>query len=74
MKLVIVVFLVGVLSALAGAGYFMLRRPGEGNDKQDPRSMAWALALRVALSVCIFVMVLLAWWAGWIKPTGLPVS
>jgi hypothetical protein len=73
MKWFIALALVGVLAALASAGVFMLRRrdevgPGHGADKR----MARALAVRVGLSVAIFLIVLLAWWMGWITPTGVP--
>ncbi|MFI4932757.1 MAG: DUF2909 family protein [Burkholderiales bacterium] len=36
--------------------------------------MARALALRVLLSIALFVFILLAWQLGWIQPSGLPVS
>jgi O-antigen/teichoic acid export membrane protein len=72
MKIVIVVFLVLVLAALGGAGFFMLRRkPDEG--KTDKR-MARALAVRVGLSVTLFLLILLAYALGWIHPTGIPVG
>ncbi|MBL8326489.1 MAG: DUF2909 domain-containing protein [Rubrivivax sp.] len=76
MKFVIVIALLGIVGALAGAGTFMLRRrphlpePGAEPD----RKMARALALRVALSVAIFLLVLLSWWFGWVRPGGLPVG
>lgn len=72
MKIVMVSMLFFVLAALAGAGVFMLRRPkdGEGTDRQ----MARALALRVGLSVALFLLVLLGWAMGWIRPTGLPTG
>jgi hypothetical protein len=73
MKFVIVLFLVGVLAALAGAGYFMLRRRPHQSG-QESKAMARALAMRVALSVCIFLLVMLAWSQGWIKPTGVPLN
>jgi hypothetical protein len=72
MKAVIVVMLVAVLCALAGAGLFMLRR----GDPNKPRGnhMARALALRVALSVALFLFILLSWHMGWVKPTGIPAG
>jgi hypothetical protein len=36
--------------------------------------MARALAVRVGLSVSVFLLVLLAWYMGWIKPSGIPIS
>ncbi|MBL8327681.1 MAG: DUF2909 domain-containing protein [Rubrivivax sp.] len=71
MKSAIVVMLIAVLGALAAAGFFMLRSRGAA---QDPRAMARALALRVGLSVALFIVILLAWWAGWIRPSGIPLG
>jgi len=33
--------------------------------------MMRALAMRVGLSVLLFICILLAWWLGWIQPTGI---
>lgn len=70
MKALIVVMLVAVLATLASAGVFMLRRGGEGQKRSN--HMARALAVRVGLSVAFFLFVLLSWYMGWVKPTGLP--
>lgn len=72
MKTVIVVALVLVLAALASAGVFMLRKGGDTRSR-DAR-MARALALRVGLSIALFLLVLLGWRMGWIQPTGLPTG
>ena len=72
MKIVIVGFLVLVLAALAGAGFFMLRK-GPDDGRADKR-MARTLAIRVALSVTLFLLILLAWALGWIHPSGIPVG
>ena len=72
MKVVIVILLVAVLAALAGAGLFMLRKGSEPGTKSP--AMARALAVRVALSITVFLFVLLAWYMGWIKPSGIPIS
>jgi len=34
----------------------------------------WSLALRVGLSVLVFVCILLAWELGYLHPSGLPVN
>lgn len=73
MKAVIVVLLIAVLAALTGAGFRMLRKPGDERAR-DPRSMARALALRVILSITLFLLVLLAWRMGWIQPRGIPLG
>ena len=72
MKTVIVISLILVLASLAGAGLFMLRKGGH-TDSRDTR-MARALALRVGLSILLFLFVLLSWTMGWIQPTGLPTG
>jgi len=73
---VIVAFLVLVLAALGGAGFFMLRRgPDAGNaDASADKRMARVLAIRVGLSVTLFLLILLAWSLGWIHPSGIPVG
>jgi len=72
-----VLVLVAVLGALGSAGFFMLKRdPGaEGTGKLEPdRRMARALALRVGLCVALFIVILIAWALGWVRPGGLPVA
>ena len=72
MKIVIVIFLLAVLVALASAGVLMLRKGRAG----DPKGalMARALAVRVGLSVALFLLVMFSYWMGWIKPTGIPIG
>ena len=76
MKIVIVAFLVLVLIALGGAGFVMLRhKPGDGlTDGQVDKRMARVLAIRVGLSITLFLLILLAYALGWIHPTGIPVG
>ena len=72
MKTVMVLILLAVLGALAGAGVLMLRK-GRENDPHG-KHMARALALRVALSVALFLLIMLGWAMGWVRPGGLPVG
>ncbi|HOW46723.1 MAG TPA: DUF2909 domain-containing protein [Rubrivivax sp.] len=69
MKVVIGLMMLGVLGALGAAGFYMLRQ-GRADDPQG-RKMARALALRVALSVAVFLLLLAAYALGWIQPTGI---
>jgi len=71
MNFVILIAFIGILGALAAAGFFMLRK-GRG-DRRSP-NMARALAVRVGVSVALFLIILLSWWMGWIHPTGVPMS
>ena len=72
MKILIALAFVGILGALASAGVFMLRDGRDGKPKTG--NMMRALAVRVTLSVLLFACILLAYWAGWIQPTGVPVG
>ena len=72
MKTLMVLILLAVLGALAGAGVLMLRK-GRDDDLRG-KHMARALALRVALSVALFLLIMLGWAMGWVRPGGLPVG
>jgi hypothetical protein len=72
MKTLVALALVAILAALGSAGFFMLRR--KRADEPVNHHMARALALRVALSVALFVFILFGHWMGWIQPTGIPVG
>lgn len=74
MKIIIVLVLLGIVVALGSAGVLMLRRRHPSAGEQQDKGMARALALRVALSIGLFAFLLLAWYLGWIRPTGIPVS
>ena len=72
MKITFIILLLAVLAVLGAAGVLMLRsRRSQG---QPDRRMAWALALRVALSIGLFLLLLLSWRLGWFQPTGLPIG
>lgn len=64
----------GILGSLVSALVYMMRsdKPGEQNDPKRARRMVFALAMRVALSVVLFLCVLIAWKLGYIQPTGIP--
>ncbi len=74
MKTVMVLMLIAVLGALASAGVFMLRKGRDADGKLRKHQMARALALRVALSVALFLFILLSWYMGWVRPGGIPVG
>lgn len=72
MNILIALAFVGILGSLALAGYFMLREGRDGKPRGD--KMMRALALRVALSVLLFSCIMVAYWLGWIQPTGVPLG
>ncbi|MEN9781425.1 MAG: hypothetical protein RL014_2573 [Pseudomonadota bacterium] len=63
---------VAILASLGAALLFMLKDGRDGKAKTS--NMARALAFRVGFSILLFLCVLLAWWLGWIQPTGIPAS
>jgi hypothetical protein len=76
MKTLMVIAFAGILLALLLAGVFMVRGQDAKRDsaehmQEKSRAMMRALAARVGISVGIFLLTLLAWWAGWIQPSGL---
>ena len=72
MKVVIIIAFIAILLALFSAGRAMLR---DGRDGAPKTNRMWrALALRVALSVGLFIFILVSYRLGWIHPTGLLVG
>jgi hypothetical protein len=55
--------LAGIVASL-GVGLFHLARGGPG----DSRRLARALGLRIALSLMLFALLMLAWYLGLISP------
>jgi hypothetical protein len=72
MRIVIALAFIGILGALGAAGIFMMRRGRPGKERSD--AMMRALALRVGISILLFAFILLSYWLGWIRPTGVPLG
>ena len=75
MKQVLIgVAFIGIIASLASALFFMMKggKPGQTDDPKRASKMVRALALRVGLSVLLFICVLVAWKLGYIQPSGLP--
>jgi branched-subunit amino acid transport protein AzlD len=65
MKIVVAVAFVLIIGSLASALFFMMRDKGRSNRTVQ------ALAMRVGLSITLFLLVLFSYKMGWIQPTGL---
>jgi len=72
MKIVFLLALVAIVVALALAGRALLQDGRDGQPKSN--RMVRALALRVGLSIALFVFILIAYQMGWIRPTGVPLG
>jgi hypothetical protein len=62
-RLVIIAALIAIVASL-GSALFHLSRGGE----HDSAKMARALTLRIALSIGLFALLMLAWYVGLIAP------
>ena len=65
--LLILCLLAAIVLSL-GTGLFHLAR---GRDDEDSRKLARALTLRIAISLALFALLLIAWYFGLISPHGL---
>lgn len=72
MKYLIAFALLSIVAALALAGRAMLQDGRDGKAKSN--RMVHALALRVGLSIALFLFILLSYKMGWIHPTGIPMA
>ncbi len=72
MKIIIFSALLAIIAVLFMAGRAMLQDGRDGKPKTN--RMAHALALRVGLSIALFLFVLLSYKMGWIHPTGIPMG
>lgn len=61
-----------ILASLGAALFFMMKDGRNGKAKTN--HMARALAVRVGLSILVFVCILVAWKLGYIQPTGIPAG
>jgi hypothetical protein len=66
MKILVPIFFVLILGSLACALFYLMRDQGKSNRTVH------ALAMRVALSITLFLLILGAYKLGWIQPTGIP--
>lgn len=66
MKILVPIFFVLILGSLAFALFYLMRDQGKSNRTVH------ALAMRVALSITLFLLILGAYKLGWIQPTGIP--
>ena len=72
MKYLVALAFLAILASLGSALFFMMRDGRDGRPKSS--KMARALALRVGLSIVLFISVLVAWKLGFIQPTGIPAG
>ena len=69
MKYLVLMAFIAILASLATALFFMIKSKDKG--KTRGQKMAFALGLRVAISILLFASILFAWKMGYIHPTGI---
>lgn len=75
MKYFVILAFIGILVSLASALFFMMRGGSDAkDDKQKSSNMFRALALRVGISIFLFICILVAWKLGYVQPTGIPLN
>jgi Protein of unknown function (DUF2909) len=72
MKYWVIFALLAIVGSLGVALFFMLKSDREGKSRDQ--KMVLALALRVGVSIVLFVSILVAWKFGFIEPTGIPTG
>jgi len=65
MKIAVAIAFILILGSLGAAFFFLMRDKGRSNNTVH------ALALRVALSITLFLVILAAYKLGYIHPTGI---
>jgi len=71
MQSLIQLLVLGALAAIVvslGTGLYHLSR---GGGEEDSRKLARALTWRIAISIALFALLMLAWYFGLISPHGL---
>jgi hypothetical protein len=67
-KILVIAVFIGILAALGSALYQLSRKGG------DSKKMIRALAIRVGLSIALFLLLMILWYLGIITPHGLPTQ
>lgn len=62
MRYIVILLLVLIVGSLLSAGYFLVK--DQGNSDRTLR----ALTVRIILSVCVFALVMISSYFGWLGP------
>lgn len=62
MRIVVILSLIFIVGSLLSAGFFLVKDQGQSDR------VLRALTIRIVLSVCVFALVILSKYFGWIGP------
>jgi len=65
-KVVVLIALAAIVLSLGSSLYHLSR-----GTQQDSAKLARALTIRIALSLALFALIMLAWYAGLVRPHGI---
>jgi hypothetical protein len=65
-RVLVLIVLAAIVASLGSALYHLSK--GSGGDAERSRKLAKALTVRIALSVVLFLLLMLAWRVGLIAP------
>ena len=67
MRILVLLVFLGIVASLVSAGVYLMK------DRGKSSRMAYALTVRIGLSILLFLFILLAWRLDWIQATGIPI-
>ncbi|HLV27561.1 MAG TPA: twin transmembrane helix small protein [Burkholderiaceae bacterium] len=67
MRILVLLVFLGIVASLVSAGVYLMK------DEGKTSRMAYALTLRIGLSILLFLFLLVAWRLGWIQASGIPI-
>ncbi len=67
-KIIIITIIIAIIISLGSALFAMVKGGRDNKDKSD--KMFKSLALRVSLSVFLFVLLIISYYLGWIQPVN----
>ena len=62
--IIISLFFISIVYSLGSALYYMMK------DQGGSKRMVKALTMRIGVSIILFLFIIISFWMGWIKPTG----
>jgi hypothetical protein len=66
LRIVVLITLAAIVTSLGSALYHLSR-----GTAQDSAKLARALTVRIALSLALFALIMIAWYAGLVTPHGI---
>jgi hypothetical protein len=69
MRILVIIAFILIIGSMGSALYFMMHDRGTNKKR-----MVYSLAMRVGVSISLFLIILFAHWMGWIQSTGIPIG